>query len=162
MRIRERHEVIAAIDVAFRDCPRPEEFVDASHCEECAEHNNTLLGQTREDIGMNELGNPGWDPLCFVRPEGFLYYFPAMVRLVFDKSIEDDYLGQFLFHCTYEGTKSRFFRHFNREQVGATADVMRFLYFNWRKKLEKHLLSEEADRAVEIWDSLERRFEERR
>ena len=159
MKIKHRNEILAQIESAFSDCVKPDEFVDASHCEECAEHNETLSKTSRDEIGLEELGMPGWDPICFVKPEGFLYYFPAMVRLVFDESTDAQYLSQFLFHCTYEGENSRFFSHFSREQVRATADLMRFLTTHWKDKLEACSVTRDAETAVQIWERLEQKFD---
>jgi hypothetical protein len=52
--------------------PKPEHFTTYRHCCECAEHDATLLAYDVNAIGVEQLGNPGWDPLCFVSPEGFL------------------------------------------------------------------------------------------
>jgi len=68
------------------------------HCGECAEHNETLTTHTSETISLAELGNPGWDPICYLdRIEQFRYYLPALARLSCGKG-DDYYLGQFLFH----------------------------------------------------------------
>ena len=61
--------------------PKPEHFTNYRHCCECAEHDETLLAQDVNSIGIEQLGNPGWDPLCFISPEGFLYYLPALIRI---------------------------------------------------------------------------------
>ncbi len=82
----------------FAATPRPTKFVDASHCSECAEHNATLSAHTPGSITLEELGNPGWDPICFVQDiNAFRYYLPAMARLACGQG-EAYYLAQFLFH----------------------------------------------------------------
>ena len=157
MQIKEKQKIIEQINLAFGKVPRPKEFVNNPyHCEECGEHNDTLSQTNRDEIGLKELNNPGWDPICFVKPQAFLYYFPALVRLVFDDKSNNEYLWQFLFHCTYEGTESRLFCHFNREQISATRDLMYFLKYNWKKKIEKMCLTKDVDKAVKIWDDLMR------
>ncbi|WP_309396501.1 hypothetical protein [Cerasicoccus maritimus] len=162
MRVPEKQELLNEINAAFADCRRPAEFVNAAHCEECAEHNETLTNTNRDEISLKELGMAGWDPMCFVKPAGFLYYFPAMVRLAFDDRSDNVYLGQLLFHCTYEGVESRFFKHFNASQVKVTADLMRFFKYNWQRKIYLHGLTDDVDRAVAIWENLERQACERR
>jgi len=67
--------------------PKPEHFTNYRHCCECAEHDETLLAQDVNSIGIEQLGNPGWDPLCFASPDGFLYYFPALIRITLDALI---------------------------------------------------------------------------
>jgi hypothetical protein len=85
--------------------PKPEHFTNHRHCCECAEHDETLLAQDVNSIGIEQLGNPGWDPLCFVSPEGFLYYLPALIRITLatmDKP-QERYLDQLLFHLIRDG-----------------------------------------------------------
>ncbi len=47
---------------------------------------------------MEQLGNPGWDPMCFANNQAFTYYLPAMIRLAF----EGDYIDQLIFHLLSE------------------------------------------------------------
>ena len=78
--------------------PKPEHFTNFNHCEECEEHDQTLLALDIDIIGIDELGNPGWDPICFASPEGKKYYLPALIRLSLDTMMDEFYLDQFLFH----------------------------------------------------------------
>lgn len=91
-------EAIQKVRETFRDARRPEGLFIAGtcRCEECEEHNRTLSSHDVHSITMEELGNPGWDPICFASDAAFLYYLPAMFRLAF----EDDgyYIYQLLFH----------------------------------------------------------------
>lgn len=156
MTILEQSEVWEGIESAFSKCQKPHFFTDVSHCSECAEHNKALSNSNRDTIGLKELGNPCWDPICFVKPKGFLYYFPAMVRLAFDDSTDNEYLDQLLFHCSYEGSSSITYSHFSNEQVKATADLMRFLTRNWKEKLDNLLLTKESEKALKIWGKQEK------
>jgi hypothetical protein len=91
-----REEALAAVAEAFREAPRPQEFIwGTCCCEECREHNQTLADHTPATITLQELGNPGWDPMCFANEEAFLYYLPAMMRLMFE---DPYYIDQVLFH----------------------------------------------------------------
>jgi len=85
--------------------PKPEHFTNYRHCCECAEHDETLLAYDVHTIGVEQLGNPGWDPLCFVSPEAFLYYVPALIRITLDtmEKPQDRYLDQLLFHLMRDG-----------------------------------------------------------
>ena len=76
---------------------RSEAFIDYNHCEECADHNETLKKYDRNAIPLEELNNPGWYPICFVTPEAFRYLFPRLCELAYGVGNEY-YLGQFLFH----------------------------------------------------------------
>ena len=108
MLIKDKESIFEEIQEAFSNVRKPSQFLDdPQHCEECAEHNETLCNSTRETVSLKELGNSGWDPLCYVTPQGFMYYSPAMVRLSLDSESDDDYLNQFLFHTTYEGIDTK-------------------------------------------------------
>lgn len=91
-------EAVQKVREAFRDAPRPEGlFIDGTcRCEECEEHNRTLSSHDVDSITLEELGNPGWDPICFASDAAFLYYMPAMFRLAFED--EGYYIYQLLFH----------------------------------------------------------------
>ncbi len=147
-------ELTQRVERAFSDTPRPARFTDRGHCCECAEHDDTLGAFDRETIGLDQLGNPGWDPLCFVLPAAFLYYFPAMVRLVLDPDGADGYLEQFLFHVAYEGEDSRFFRHFSQPQRQATLDVLRYLRADKAGRLKEWNLEGELEQALALWTKL--------
>ncbi len=104
-------EALEAVRLAFSEMPRPEHFTDYRHCCERAEHDETLRSYTPETIGMAELGNGGWDPICFVSTEGYLYYMQALARLACGTG-PDYYLDQFLFHL-------------NRDRIAAMNEAQR-------------------------------------
>jgi len=88
---------------------KPAHFVDSMHCSECAEHDQTLLAFDVDSIGLAQLGNPGWDPLCFSSAEGIRYYMPALVRLTLDtmEKPHETYIDQMLFHLLQDGMNNR-------------------------------------------------------
>lgn len=90
-------EALARIEAAFAAGTRPEHFTDWRHCCECAEHDAVLAAHTPDTIGLAELGNAGWDPICFAIPDAYLYYLPGLARLALGRA-PDYYLDQFLFH----------------------------------------------------------------
>ncbi len=47
------------------NAPKPTHFGNHQHCCECAEHDETLLAHDVDSMSLEQLGNPGWDPLCF-------------------------------------------------------------------------------------------------
>jgi hypothetical protein len=74
-------DVIAEIDKTFGRCAKPDHFGNFLHCEECAEHDQLLRDRTRETLTIEDVGNVGWDPLCFSSAAGIAYYFPKLARL---------------------------------------------------------------------------------
>ncbi|MGJ8673863.1 DUF6714 family protein [Rubritalea sp.] len=145
--------ILERIYAAFSDCSRPIQFVDETHCSECAEHNQTLIDADRETIGLDELGNPGWDPICFVDSEGFKYYFPALSRLALDESSKYEYLDQFLFHCT-SGKHAQF----NKEQTQAVLHLISYINTSLKKVIDNELLGDDIKKALRLWTSLENSF----
>jgi hypothetical protein len=93
-------EIFQAIRAAFADCRRPEHFTNYTHCEECHEHDEVLCAHDVDTLALDDVGNPGWDPICFISPQGFAYYFPALARLALAPADDqnDQYLPQLLFH----------------------------------------------------------------
>ena len=89
--------IIDDIREIFAEEIRPEHFTDYAHCEECADHNETLKKYDRYALPFEELNNPGWDPICFVKPDAFRYLFPRLCELAYGEG-EQYYLDQFLFH----------------------------------------------------------------
>lgn len=85
---------------------KPLHFTDFDHCEECAEQDETLRSGSVEKIGLEEVGNPGWDPMCFCSAEGLKYYFPALVRLSIE-TITEEFFSiscSFIWHTTGQRT----------------------------------------------------------
>ena len=139
---------------AFGDLPRPRHFTNYQHCEECAVHDETLRSHDPRTISYEELGNPGWDPICFALPQAFLYYFPALVRLALDGRDRESYLDQFLFHVTYEGEESRFFKHFSREQRQVTLTTLCYIRERMKTEVAECMLGEQLTEAVDLWEKL--------
>ena len=143
------------IKEAFGYAPRPEHFTNYKHCGECAEHDKTLRTFDKDTIGLEQLGKPSWDPMCFVTPDALVYYFPAMARLVIDSDGSDSYLEQFLFHMTYDAAENRFFRHFSKHQRKVTLEVLKHIHGKLNKRLDEWDLSGELEEAVALWTKLE-------
>lgn len=138
-------QALAIVEEAFRDAARPEHFTDYTHCEECAEHDATLCRHSRESIGMNELGNPGWDPACFLTDEGFRYYMPALARLALGTG-RDYYLDQFLFHVS----RSRRLRTLTSRQKTAILSFLLYLRETHQVEIERNLDGDRLNAFVQV------------
>jgi hypothetical protein len=84
-------EMINAVRHAFAAEPRPEHFTNYRHCCECAEHDALLTSCNLESLRLEDVNNTSWDPICFATAEGFRYYLPALVRLVFESIKSEDW-----------------------------------------------------------------------
>lgn len=134
--------------------PKPEHFTDYRHCCECAEHDQTLLAFDVDSIGLEQVGNPGWDPMCFCSPEGMIYYMPALIRLTID-TIEhprQSYLDQMLFHLIMDGPGNRLVVACNQEQRKFIAEFLGHLITNYTEHIiQQRFASDDILRAHEIW-----------
>jgi len=131
--------------------PRPQHFTNHTHCCECAEHDETLRNSDVDSIGLDELGNPGWDPLCFCSAEGLLYYAPAMIRLSLETVDGDFYFSQLLFHLDYEGTQNRFLNACSPAQRRFIGDFVSYMILTYPQQLDDCYDQDIALRVAEYW-----------
>src|SRR5262245_20157123 len=124
-------ELIERVRRACAEVSRPDHFTDYTHCCECAEHDATLQGASPERIGLAELGNPGWDPICFITPVGYRYYLPALARLALGRG-QEYYLDQFLFHLTTPGRAECL----TPEQRAALSALLQHIHGAMREEVE--------------------------
>jgi hypothetical protein len=61
-------EIITGIRRVFATRLRPEHFTNHNHCDECAEHDEVLRSRSLDTLSIDDVGNPGWDPICFIHP----------------------------------------------------------------------------------------------
>ena len=97
--------ILQTVRQAFAKRRRPEHFTNYKHCEECAEHDEVLRSRDIYSLRIEDVGNPGWDPICFTSAEGFVYYLPALVRLALAEPVEPHgwYGDQLLVHLCSDG-----------------------------------------------------------
>jgi len=134
--------------------PKPAHFSDYRHCCECLEHDETLLAFDVDCIGLAQLGNPGWDPLCFSSVAGLMYYLPALIRLTLDtiENPRETYLDQLLFHLAQDGPGNRLVSACSKEQREFVADFLEYLVDNYSSRIDVGVFTlDDILRAHEIW-----------
>ena len=94
------NEPLEKIRALFAEEKRPEHFTDFEHCEECADHDVTLQKYDNTNLPSHVVTNPGWDPICFITPIGFRYYYPRLCELAYGAG-NDFFLDSFLRHLEY-------------------------------------------------------------
>ena len=148
-----RSEAIAAVDLAFGPLPKPEHFTNFDHCQECAEHDELLRSRTRETLTLQDVGNPGWDPMCFSSPEGLAFYLPSLARFAFDEPHYDyDWYGhQLIFHLYSGGLDNGFYAYCNSMQREAVAALIGAMIESNFAVIESSSSEDEFLRAHEIW-----------
>lgn len=133
---------------------KPEHFTNFKHCDECAEHDETLRNSTVEDIGLEQLGNPGWDPICFSSAEGMKYYMPAFVRISLDSVDADFYFAQLLFHLEYDGENNRFLCGCTSAQREFVAKFLEYMINTYPDEIEENMCADEALSAYQMWSKV--------
>jgi hypothetical protein len=110
------------IDRAFRN-ERPARMVrNPDHCDECAEHEETMQAVTPETVSLDRVGSSAWDPVCYLTDEAYRYFMPGFARLALGRG-DGYYLDQFLFHL-----ESGRVACLNEEQCRAVANLLDHLY----------------------------------
>ncbi|WP_432471708.1 hypothetical protein [Amphritea sp. HPY] len=130
---------------------KPEHFTDYRHCDECGEHDQTLLQWDVDSIGLAQLGNPGWDPICFCSCEGKQYYLPAMIRLTLDTIETELYLEQLLFHLSWDGENNAFYLSCSLQQRQFIAAFIVHLTDHYTDQVEQALCTDDLLRVYQIW-----------
>ena len=130
---------------------KPLHFTDFGHCEECAEHDETLRSSSVDRIGLEELGNPGWDPMCFCSAEGLKYYFPALVRLSIETVTDDFYFDQMLFHLAYDGPENRLLKSCVGPQREFVASFLAHMISTYPSQIEENMSVDQALSTHELW-----------
>lgn len=145
--------ILAVIDAEFGAVPRPEHFTDFAHCCECAEHDETLRSRDRASLRIEDVGNPGWDPLCFCSAEGIAYFFPALARLALaGPAGESGWYGeQLLFHLYYDYRDNRFYQYCLPSQRTAVAGFLAHLIDTRATLIDDHAGADEFLRCHELW-----------
>jgi hypothetical protein len=147
-------EILTGLNAAFAGCQRPEHFTDFRHCCECAEHDGVLRARDRDTLSIEDVGNPGWDPLCFASADGLLYYMPALARLALDSAVEQSnwYVPQLIFHLTYEADGNRILAASSTPQRRAVVDLLRHISETRAVLFDDQGSLDELRAAIALWE----------
>jgi hypothetical protein len=153
-------EDIKALDTiaeVFHPCSRPRHFTDHEHCVECAEHDQTLLLKNVNTLSIDDVGNVGWDPICFVSTDGFLYYLPALARLCLDDPTYNHgwYGNQFFWHLISNGPQNARYLASTPEQQRAVVTFIEYVIESRRELLDEYFAADDALNALQIWKGKE-------
>ena len=132
---------------------KPDQFTKYKHCKECAEHEETLQKSSIDTIGLDELGNPGWDPICFCNNEGKKYYMPAFIRLSLETIEGEFYLAQLFFHLESNGKANEFFKSCNEAQRAFIVSFVEYIINQFPDALERNICENEAFKVYGIWSN---------
>jgi len=96
-----------------------------------------------DDLPLDRLNNPGWDPICFASNEAFGYFMPGLVKLVLDHT--NDYIQQFIFHSEQPERLAAL----TTEQAQALSHILEFLVLHEVKALDNNLAVDDVNRTRE-------------
>ncbi len=146
-------DVLKVVEAAFASQARPGHFTNFRHCEECAEHDEVLRSRTKESLTVADVGNPGWDPICFVTDEGFRYYFPGLARLALQEPTGGHgwYFEQLLFHLNDAATPQKRRPACTPQQREAVACFLRHVLDTRGVRVAEHLCEDELRNAISLW-----------
>jgi len=145
--------IIQIVRQAFAERHRPAHFTTFEHCEECAEHDEVLRSRDIDSLRIEDVGNLGWDPVCFTSPQGFAYYLPALVRLALAEPAEPHtwYGSQLLFHLCSGGRRNERVLACSVQQRRAVVAFLRHLVETRAQLADNHLCAAELFQAIEYW-----------
>ena len=148
-------KLIAEAKILFCGDARPSAFIrDTDHCCECAEHEATLQSHDQDSIGLEQLGNAAWDPICFISPAGYKYYFPALIRLAINDKDKTGYLDQFLLNLSFDGLENERFKSFSEEQRQFVQNLLLEMIDGFAiSEEERNWLEPLVDKALQVWGS---------
>ncbi|MBI5032288.1 MAG: hypothetical protein HZB51_17290 [Chloroflexi bacterium] len=144
-------EIFDVVQKAFAIEPRPRHFTNYSHCCECAEHDALLSSRDVQTLRLEDVNNPGWDPICFTTEQGFKYYLPALVRLALAGSAADWYFPQLLFHLIGDGPQNRRVSCCSIPQRQAIVTLLWHVVDTYSEPIAAYNIEEELQQAIEIW-----------
>ena len=139
-----RSKLISDVQEAFGHFRRPDTFIRGTcSCDECMEHESAMQRFDPDDLPLEQLNKPGWDPICFASNEAFGYFMPGLVKLLLNHT--DEYVQQFIFHVEQP---DRLFV-LTPEQALALTHVLDFLILHRAKALEDNLVVDDLYRTRE-------------
>ncbi len=139
-----RNKIISEVWEAFGHFRRPNTFIRGTcGCDECMEHEDVMQRFDPNNLPLEQLNKPGWDPICFASYEAFAYFMPGLVKLLLNHT--DDYVQQFIFHVEQTDRLVEL----TPEQAHALTHVLDFLVLHRTKALEDNLVIDDLYRTRE-------------
>jgi hypothetical protein len=146
-------EIIEIVKIAFSVVERPEHFTNYIHCEECAEHDETLCRKDQQTLQIDDVNNPGWDPISFCSPQGKAYYMPALIAIALSDDSMIPYWQQLLFHLEGSGPGHALIAYCSERQRKAVTALIGHLIESRAKAIEEFGSTDEALKTYDYWSA---------
>lgn len=149
--------IITQVQAAFDSVERPEHFTHYLHCEECEEHNTLLNAHDRHTLNIDDIDNPGWDPIGFCNPQGKAYYLPTLVRFALQDTPQGEsyLLVQLLHHLESGGPNSALITYCSTNQRAAIAAFLEYVIETRTASIERFDVTDRLLRAHHYWTTAE-------
>lgn len=151
-----RDEIINDAYRAFSNFSRPEHFTNYAHCEECAEHDETMRSCSLSDIGSNQVGNPGWSPIPFLTEQAYGYVMPRLLELALNNSFNNDndpFVFQYLLALT-PSPEHRTLDYFTPEQATVILNSLYYIRDHMATVIENECCESNLVEAITLWQSI--------
>lgn len=146
-------QVLAGVTAAFGALPRPAHFTNFTHCDECAEHDQTLRAKGRDELTRDDLGSLGWDPVTFCDSPAKAYLLPRLAReLVAEPDRYRGWYGpQLIGHLYRPASENEFLQYCSQDQRSAVAVLLRQVLETRTDLVESENCHEDLMKAIEQW-----------
>ena len=134
---------------------RPKTFMDdPHHCEECEEVEKNAQEADIDTLTLKQAGDGYASFHCFLNETGFIYYFPALIRLCIETTMDDGYLHNFIFAITNDGKDNRILKHCSNKQREFVCQFIQWYKENHNDLLIQWLVDDdEINLAMSLWSA---------
>lgn len=151
-------EILALMTEAFSTLERPEHFTHYMHCDECFEHDETLLSLDLQAMTVDDVPSESWEPITMCEPYAFAYLLPTLTRLALSPEhpewgwYGDRLIRQLVFNGPYND-RWRICSPPQRRAVGA---LLEHIFETRAELVRSHYTCEESLlQAVSIWSVID-------
>jgi hypothetical protein len=152
----DKQQIISDAYRVFSSFSRPEHFTNYDHCEECAEHDETMRECSLSDIGPEQVGNPGWSPIPFLTDDAFGYVLPRLLEMALENisnSDSDPFVFQYLLALT-PLPENRSFSYFTPEQINTVRQSLYYIRDQLGSLVADECCEENLDEAITLWQKI--------
>lgn len=140
---------------AFSEFEKPEHCTNYEHCEECAEHDQTLIKKTKTNLSIEDVGTVCWGPVPFMTMQALMYFMPRLIELAVNKAFDKDrdpYFLQFI-NSFFDLPNSDRIHLFGKKQIEIMLKAFEYLEQEYYQLIEYHCWEDELKSAIKNWKS---------
>jgi hypothetical protein len=148
----ERADLAERLRAAFADVPRPDPPITVGTGPLNEDIERAIAGKTADEITAADAREVRHD-LPYLSPEAFIYYLPALLRVILTEDTYVDGLDEFVFYQLVPPENPALSEHFT-QRIGPLDDLQRDAlrrYVDWYSAREPFLSG--RDSALAYWHS---------